>query len=158
MKTDKEIKKEKIQYGPYIIYRDARIVDTRTGKTIKKHLRNGKYVVGLRLADLQKKCTYFQLHRLMYLAFVDEHIGRYDYVIPIDHNYLNIELSNLKKCSASEFHKRKRTSGRKKVVNEEMKKKIYALRSANYSMRQIAKECGISNCTVHKVLSNDYTY
>lgn len=39
----------KIKYGPYFIYRDSTIIDARTGKKIKKHLRNGKYVVGLRM-------------------------------------------------------------------------------------------------------------
>lgn len=141
--------------GPYLVCRDSTIIDVRTGKKIKKHIRNGRYVVGLRM-NTDKKCIYYQLHRLMYQLFVDDAITRYDYIMPMDHDFLNLELSNWKKCSASDFHKEKRMAGRKKIVTAEMEKKIFALHERGVSLRKIGTECGVSSCTVHKVLNGDY--
>lgn len=146
---------EEIKFGPYLIYRDSTIIDIRSGKKIKKHIRKGKYVVGLR-SNTDVVCVYYQLHRLMYQLFIDDTITRYDYIVPVDGDYLNMDLNNWKKCSASDFHKTKQMAGRKKIVTDEMQKKIFALHKKGVSLRKIGAECGISYCTVYKVLNGDY--
>lgn len=145
----------KVKYGPYFVYRDSTIIDARNGKKIKKHLRNGKYVVGLRM-NTDKKCIYYHLPRLLYQIFVDDSITRYDYIVPLDNDFLNLELSNWKKCSASDFHREKHIAGRKRIVTSDMEKKIFTLHEKGISLRKIGAECGISSCTVHKVVNGQY--
>lgn len=145
-----------VRHGPYLVYSNASIIDIRTGKTIKKHVRYGKYVVGLRMKKTDKKCVYYQLHRLMYSLFVDSDLKRYDYVIPKDGNYLNLELNNWEKCNASVFHKENHSPGRQRIVSAQMKEKIIRLHEKGYSLRKIGAECGISSCTVHNVLTGKY--
>lgn len=145
----------KVKYGPYLVYRDATIIDVRTGKKLKRHIRNGRYVVGLRM-NTESKCSYYQLHRLLYKVFVDDSITRYDYIMPKDSNFLNLELENWIKCTASDFHREKGVSGRKKILSEEMQKKICELHEHGASLRKIGIEYRISACTVHKVINGTY--
>jgi len=151
----KEDKDEKVRYGPYLIYKDSTIADIRTGKIINKHLRKGRYVVGLRMKP-ESKCTYFQLHRLMYKLFIDPTVTRYDYIIPIDGDYKNLNLSNWKTCKAGLYHKKNKSAGRKRIVTPEKEVEIIHLRQKGYSIRRIAAECDISTYTVHQVITGTY--
>lgn len=152
---DTEMQRKK--YGPYLISSDATIIDVRTGKKIRLILRNGKYVVGLRMTTQQKKVTYFPLYRLLYKVFINSRIGRYDYIIPIDGNYLNYDLKNLRKISSSEFNKNfNKTCGRKRIVSVEVYQKILELKNQGLSIRKIAAECNISYHTVNCMLKNGY--
>lgn len=151
----------KKRYGPYLVYGDGSVIDVRTGKKIKKHLRNGKYVIGLRMKP-DSKCTYYQLHRLLYALFLadenkDRNITRYDYIVPKDGDYTNLELSNWELCTAAEYHKtRVVSSGRARIMTPELEEKIKHLHSQGYSQRRIGAECSISSFTVHRILNGTY--
>lgn len=152
---DMEVTKQKKRYGPYLIYEDATVIDVRTGKKLKKHLRHGKYVVGLRM-EPDSVCVYHQLIRLLYILFVNPEITRYDYIIPIDGDYTNLSLDNWKMISAAEYHKNRKSVGRKKIVDQNMEDKIMKLHAAGNSLREIGRECNISCCTVHRVVNGTY--
>ena len=145
---------EKKVYGPYIIYSDATIVNTRWNKPVKRILRNGRYYVGLRREN-EDRLKYYSLYRILYRAFVDPSIGAQDYIIPVDGNYENLDISNLKKVSASEFHKA-HPSGRKKKITPKEYQEICELRKSGMSYRTIAAKYGISHYVIQKLLRNGY--
>ena len=141
-------------YGPYMIYPDATIIDIGKKKKIKKVLRNGKYYVGLRLQN-EENLRYYSLYRILYEAFVDPSIGAQDYIIPADGDYKNLDISNLKKVSASEFHK-VHPSGRKKKITKKEYEEICDLSKNGLSYRAIAGKYSVSHYVIQKLLRNGF--
>ena len=137
-----------------MIYPDATIIDIGKKKKIKKVLRNGKYYVGLRLHN-EENLRYYSLYRILYEAFVDPSIGAQDYIIPADGDYKNLDISNLKKVSASEFHK-VHPSGRKKKITKKEYEEICELRKNGLSYRAIAAKYRGAHYVVQKLLRNGF--
>ena len=73
-----------------------------------------------RTASLQnrRESEILQPIPILYEAFVDPSIGAQDYIIPADGDYKNLDISNLKKVSASEFHMRYILLGERKDNKE----------------------------------------
>ena len=145
------------RYGPYLIYRNATIIDVRTGKRIKPTLKKGRYYVGLRMDESKKKTRPNPLLRILYKTFIDDAIGPHDYIVPKDGNYLNYDIDNLQMITASEFNETfNKHCGRKRVVTRDLYKKILFLNEKGLSLRSISKICKLSTNTVSHMLRNGF--
>lgn len=108
-----------------------------------------------RLFRREAGLTLYSLYRILYEAFVDPSIGAQDYIIPADGDYKNLDISNLKKVSASEFHK-VHPSGRKKKITKKEYEEICELRKNGLSYRAIAAKYRVSHYVIQKLLRNGF--
>lgn len=148
-------KTEMKRYGPYDVFPNGDIIDSRTGRKVKRYFRKGKYVVGLRVGD-GKPILYKNLSKFLYEVFHDMKMSKYTRVIPIDGDEDNLCIENLKAISPAEYRALHPIKSNRKTVSAEMMEKVKTLYRDGLSYRKIAAIYEVSTFTIYKILKGKY--